>query len=210
MQATPELHKRLVMGLLDIVHNILTYNKVQYFIEGGTLLGAMREGEMIAHDDDADIVVWKSWKRVIDLIPTFRTMVLGVDGEIYGIHAEAADPWLVKVYINVPNLWVQLPAADGLPERIVGCPTLDIFRYQEYKGRLRLYHPGDRLRFKACWHSLEDTLPLTLCSMKGLNSKVYRPKDPMPFLLRYYGKDCMEVKRYDNRDLAQPQFKSAI
>ncbi len=45
--------------LAKIVNNILEKNNIQYWSQGGTLLGAIRNNGIIEWDDDIDICVWK-------------------------------------------------------------------------------------------------------------------------------------------------------
>lgn len=45
--------------LMKFIHNILTKNKIKYFMVGGTLLGAIRHQGLIPHDDDGDICIFK-------------------------------------------------------------------------------------------------------------------------------------------------------
>src|SRR6185312_10743961 len=52
---TPELHQKLVKILLLVITSILDRENISYWIDGGTLLGAVRHKNMIPHDDDADI-----------------------------------------------------------------------------------------------------------------------------------------------------------
>ncbi len=201
---TPELHKSLVIGLLQLAHEVLTDNKIKYFIEGGLLLGAVREGHMIAHDDDADICIFEkdAWAKLLRLIPTFQAAKVGN----YPVNIEIHGDCLFKLYI--PGLWVTIPAGV-YPERVVGTPTLDIFRCKIKDKDVVLYSPADRKRFKGCIYS--QVFPLKLIPVKSSPGApeimVYAPNNPMPFLLGYYGKDCLTVVRYDNRDVQAPLRK---
>ena len=48
-------YKKEFTDAINIVHNILTKLKIQYFLLSGTLLGAVRENDFIDHDYDIDI-----------------------------------------------------------------------------------------------------------------------------------------------------------
>jgi len=52
--------------LLKFTHDVLTRNKIDYWVTGGTLLGAVRHDGLIPWDDDGDICV------MIDMVPKLR------------------------------------------------------------------------------------------------------------------------------------------
>jgi len=45
----------LYLGMLQAVDHVLTMNEIPYWACGGTLIGALRHGGFIPHDDDIDI-----------------------------------------------------------------------------------------------------------------------------------------------------------
>ena len=215
IQSTPLVHKILVMGLLEVADAIFKERNIKYFIDGGTLLGAMREGTMIDHDDDADIGVIDDWSKLMGTLDEFRRTVLSIqlqnDKLDFQIKvSESGD--VIKIYIE--NIWQVMEAKDGLPERIVATPTLDIFRWKKKGDKIVLYGKANRLGFKGCWYYKDEMYPLKQYRLNqawaGREIYVSGPKDGLPYLLRYYGEDCMTEIRYDNRNLDQPQAKTKI
>ncbi len=58
---------------LEIFHKVIEKSDVNYGLFFGTLLGAVREGNFIAHDEDTDIYVFEEEKdKVKALLPAFR------------------------------------------------------------------------------------------------------------------------------------------
>jgi len=199
------MHRLLVMGLLEFIHKVLVDHQIPYFIDGGTLLGACREGTMIEHDDDADIGVWTkhAWRDLLKLTSTFRSSALTLGSQEYKIDVEIHGDCLYKLFI--PGLWCQ--DEEG---HIIGTPTLDIFRWREKNGIMELYSMGDRRRFRNCYYKLTELFPLILYPLKTPNDRlisVYGAHDGIPYLKRYYSEDCLEVKRRDIRSKENPLAK---
>ncbi len=58
--------------LMKFIHDIFMENGIEYWITGGTLLGAIRHGGIIPHDDDGDICcMLKYASKIKKLIPIF-------------------------------------------------------------------------------------------------------------------------------------------
>lgn len=53
-----------IFNLLKKTAKFLEDNKIDYYLDGGTLLGAKRDGDIIEWDDDADIVILGSLENV--------------------------------------------------------------------------------------------------------------------------------------------------
>ena len=51
--------RNIILKGYKALHEIFEKNNIFYIIEGGTLLGAVRNEKLIAWDDDGDVSVWK-------------------------------------------------------------------------------------------------------------------------------------------------------
>lgn len=62
----------VLRNMLRDTNNILKLHNIQYWIDGGTLLGAVRHHDIIPWDDDADICILEDdEKRFLALKPIF-------------------------------------------------------------------------------------------------------------------------------------------
>ena len=55
------IHEKLYK-LVSMFHNEAEKQTLQYLIDGGTLLGAVRDGAIIKHDDDIDLIIFDKEK----------------------------------------------------------------------------------------------------------------------------------------------------
>lgn len=112
-----ELHDRLY-EVLCVVDDICQKNGIRYFLDGGTELGAVREHDFIAWDDDADIKVLREdyeafkaamvkdlppYMHIIEpesFAPGFYDFVVRIYDERYKIRKETEEDQYYRNYQN--------------------------------------------------------------------------------------------------------------
>lgn len=189
---TPYFHLCLVKKMLYMLTDLLDNNKVKYFMDGGTLLGAIREKEIIAHDDDADIGVFYNdfQNKLPGILNEIEKYSIKVGEEIYNIKTEKTNKNLMKVY--VPGLWSKTEFG-----KVIGTPTIDIFCYNMKHNIIQLECPKQRQLFPNCCYKRTEMFPLT--RWKFGEKELYGAKNPLGYLFRYYGKDCLTTVKIDIR-----------
>lgn len=60
---TPPPVVKQIYEMLEITHNILINKEISYWMDGGTLLGAVRNGGLIPWDDDGDLQIFEKDKE---------------------------------------------------------------------------------------------------------------------------------------------------
>jgi len=176
--------------LLKTTINILDKHNIMYYADGGTMLGAIRHKGQIPWDDDADICCSiKDYDNIVNLGPLFTKAG-------YKLYQEK-NPKILKVYAE--GQW-EIGKIDGY-ERLVGTPTCDIFFVSKNNVGFYNYH-DKRLRTKwsSCYHHESNLFPLQEVTFDKFKIKI--PKNPIPYLDRYYKdwdkKIIIDERRFDN------------
>ena len=183
----PQTHTVMLYKLLKDVAFILKKHNIEYFIDGGTLLGATRNNVIIPHDDDIDI----------GMNPSDFNKMLKVQKDFIDVgYSIQNDDSILKVF--VPNQWTE---HNG---KIIGTPTLDIFRYSLHGQYYCLYHLSLRKRWPFSKHRKTDLYPLKMVKFGELT--VPAPNNPIPYLDGTYP-DWRTKIVIDLRDIENPLQK---
>lgn len=154
--------------LMFHTHNILLQFNIPYFIDGGTLLGAMRHGGIIPIDNDLDICINA---KDIDVILSQKFKKKCKEHNIK-----------IKNLLNKPNMgWLKFTYNKV---------DIDLFVMQVAKknGTYILQHNNKQVRdfWPKCVYKLKDLFPLK--EVKFSNFTVLAPNNPTPYLNSCYGK----------------------
>ena len=200
------LHHALLYGMLNFIQAALEAAKVNFWLEGGSLLGCMRDKCIIPHDDDIDLAVEsRDYTKALNALRAMCNAGCFLktetsDGKIteYKVHFESL-PHMLKVFI--PGLW----AENKEKGEIIGTPTIDVFSYTRANDVLKLTHIAQRKQFPNCYYKKSELYPLIKRQFGEM--QFYTPNEPMGYLNRYYGNDCMFVIKKDKRDVNNPMNK---
>jgi hypothetical protein len=118
-----------VYDIVEATADLFDENNIRYMIEGGTLLGAIRNGGLIKHDNDADFDVLQ------DDLPKIKS--LSSNFAEYGLEIIDVPGWGLQIaHIDspglAPGLWT-----DGTTEWTSKWPFLDLIaiRWDETTGK---------------------------------------------------------------------------
>lgn len=117
--------KQIAFNVLCKVRDVCEAQKIRYFLDGGTLLGAVRHGGFIPWDDDIDICMPRpDYERFIDYCQNndteFKVISNKTDKRFTELFAKAYDPNTVceERYVNKNKaeygVYVDIFPVDGL------------------------------------------------------------------------------------------------
>lgn len=178
---TPAYKIDQIYDLLQIVDRLFRENHIEYSMDGGTLLGGIRNHGVIPHDDDGDIIIMdKDKTRFLTLIDRLKA---------YGIIVQDSGLETFKLTFDAETLKRRYSITEK------DAANLDIFiMVEDQDGKIRpkadfYKHQFPKEYFlKEEWQNLQD-YPFGPPE-KGLFLK--GPKEPMRYLKTFYGPECFE------------------
>ena len=194
----PERNKRILRLILEFVTTHLTKLGIEYWITGGTLLGALRHQGQIPWDDDVDICChFKDYKKVVTELKKhiestsdyFWKFVLPRECPSNRLEMVKLGPEIrTPVKIGFRGLGLIISHEDGRHKRYCPSPVLDIFFWskEESDGCVKYFDafPINRGRWTWDYHLESDFYPLSKYNYDGLI--VTGPKNGVPYCDRGY------------------------
>jgi lipopolysaccharide cholinephosphotransferase len=187
-ETTNKLYK-----IMREVSVILTDQKIPFWIEGGTLLGAVRHGGLIPWDDDLDIQILDSDKNRLEaILPVLKK---------HGYDLSTAD-FGYKIF-----------SMNGEPTEFnFKFPFIDVFLVDIDKRDETMRYSTEMAQrvWGKCYHDLKDVFPLKPYRF-GLDF-VPGPNNPYPILDRCYGTDWrthayMETNHKESKPRNREKFR---
>ncbi|WP_299330811.1 LicD family protein [uncultured Psychrobacter sp.] len=204
--------RKAQLRLLDILlefDRICKKHNIQYFLSGGTCLGAVRHGGFIPWDDDIDIDVWHTdYAKLIKILPNelsnnFFMQTDKTDPSFYRDYMRIVDKNSKVVYkdnrsrdkFKYPGLWLDILPLD----KTISYKVKKNVEYLYSGSQTHLYgYKNGKLKKKIALV----TYPVSLLLIKNINiiSKVAAPKDKICHLFgtgmtpKLKRKNCFPVK----------------
>lgn len=126
-QLTGEEVKQVELGILDFIDAICKEHKIEYFLDYGTLLGAIRHKGFIPWDDDIDICMKrKDYNRFVSIMSKsddyhYKLLSMETSSSYYYEFGKVVDTRVVlneTEIIDLPGMgvWVDVFPKDNLPK----------------------------------------------------------------------------------------------
>lgn len=172
----PELTSEYLNGLIEMFRNVVSFfeeKKINYFVDGGTMLGCVRDKGQIKHDDDVDIGMLepdmlKLLEHAEELAEKYKLCIT-----------------LQKGIIKIRNL--EINRKSDVNEEIILSATVDILLYHRVNNRVELALPQHRKLWGKCYHLDKDFEPFQKIQYEDF--QVWCVKNPIAYIQRYYGDD---------------------
>ena len=170
-------------------------HNIQYWVDGGTMLGCMRERGQIPYDNDADVGVFEdAYNKIISLKSELESEPFNY------VFKEEAFGCFKILSRNV---------AIQTSEEVIISPCLDIFMYKEFKDLIIIANEDFRRKFPQCYHMRLDFYPLIKAPYKELGLSCVN--NPLPYLNRQYP-NWWNTFIYDHKiyNVSEEQLKSVL
>lgn len=168
--ARPEIVAQLYK-LLYVIDKIFTKYNIDYWMDGGTFLGAIRHKGLIPWDDDGDLQIWAKDELVLRKL----------------------EREFKKHNIILTNTWFgyKLYFKDATPIKGFNWsyPAIDIFPVEIKNKQLIYSYPRAQNTFKHCSHDINYLYPLKRYQFGSFSLMGSSEKDIESYFNKCYGSD---------------------
>ena len=181
----------MMYQLLKDIHNVFARYGITYWIDGGTLLGAVRNKGIIPWDDDLDICIdHKDVQNVLALEPFFNAIGYEMYYPLRGVIKIAPKGGTAGTYFgySLKSPHIDILFTEQIDTHIYFLPTIFADVYWLLNGDYGLvgYRDGSEI-----YITQAELYPLK--EYKFGEITVMGPHNPMPYLHHLYGTDCMDI-----------------
>lgn len=202
VEKTPNNILKKIIRMLKDIDELFSKHNITYWIDGGTLLGAVRHNGIIPWDDDGDIcVLKKDEKKMLSLIGKFNKMGYGFSSFWGGYKLFPLNGLDIK-FKNRNWQWSLKDKELQIQENFnYKYPFIDIFIADRFDDKYHFTNKKVREIWKNYYHFENDLFPLKRYKFNDI--ELSGPNNPIPYLDRAYGNDWPYIgyKKYDHRNL---------
>ena len=166
-----------------VISKLFQENEIPYWVTGGTLLGCVRHKGLIPWDDDIDISIMEiNEGKLLQIRDILHNNGLVLMESFFGYR------------LFHENESRRTEASNfGLP-----CCDITIMRHNRKNGRIELKHESARDLWQKEFYEQEEVSSFKEMLFGDFNFTV--PIDPLGYLFRFYGDDCLNVGRTQDFD----------